>query len=44
MEAFGTLVAGIALLILLAVTSVRFGVDSRDQLCPRRDKLDRCAA
>jgi hypothetical protein len=37
MEEFGSLVVGLALLILLAVTSMRFGVDSRDGLRSRRD-------
>jgi hypothetical protein len=32
MEATTILVAAVALLILLAVTSIRFGVESRDEL------------
>ena len=36
METFGTLILGIAFLILLAVTSLRYGVDSRDGFSGRR--------
>ncbi len=37
MEELGSLVVGLALMILLAVTSMRFGVDSRDGFRSRRD-------
>ena len=39
MEEHGSLFVGLALLILLAVTSMRFGVDSRDGFRGRRGEF-----
>lgn len=39
MEELGSLFVGLALLILLAVTSMRYGVDSRDGFRARRGEF-----
>jgi uncharacterized membrane protein YdfJ with MMPL/SSD domain len=41
MEALTSLVTAVALLILLAVTSMRFGVDSREEFSGQDDDLFR---
>jgi hypothetical protein len=44
MDPASTLFVAIALLILLAVTSMRYGVDSRDGFCMRRGEHVPCTS